>query len=816
MNKTIEEYFVKFDGLESGDLKQLKDVIEDFQSNVALPEAGIKKIDRVLVLINKALDGNIDQNKAFVSIKTALKELNFSLNDLKQVSLTESCCTSSAESLSNNQQPTTNNQLDCQPEQNVEYENFDAGLSPLIDIFTVEASDRLETLEAWVIEFDKQNPEALDAIKRTIHTYKGEFGLLDLHDYVELIHFIESELIKNNVSTKVMLAFVDTLRLAVSLVKDMKIPRLSNQEIEFFGLKNINNNTTEHSDSDNATDNDIIEAETDLNLVLQNDANIIADFFDEVEQHLESAETILVNLTDFSHIRLDDINTIFRAFHSIKGSGGLLALDDFVKITHIAEDIISKLRDKKNNFSEVIKTVTLDTIDVLRELKDSLKQSLEQGVPFSLPDNYSVVYNDLLNLQKESQNNAKIGQKKQDKKQNINAQLVNSKKTFVHQESIRVPVDRLSHIINLIGETVISQSQVTLSVTNKIEKLDNIHKEINTTNNLLKELQEYALKLRMVTLAPIFQKMKRLVYDLSSKLDKQVNFITTGEDTEIDKSIVEKISDPLMHIMRNAMDHGLETQEERLNTGKDKQGTITLSAYHSADSVVIEIKDDGRGLDTKKILAKAVEKGIVDAGKNYSQEEIFDFLFLPGFSTAAKVTDVSGRGVGMDVVKRSIESLSGTLKTSSTLGHGSTFTIILPLTMAITDGMVIALGENRFIIPILSIVESFDIEHHAITSLLGKGKTVKLRGKIYPYLPLSEFTQTEGKIETIILIEDQLGSQFALGVTGIVGEQQVLVKNLGLPHGLLTEGVSGGIIMGDGRVRLILDITAIHKWMKQN
>ncbi len=318
--------------------------------------------------------------------------------------------------------------------------------------------------------------------------------------------------------------------------------------------------------------------------------------------------------------------------------------------------------------------------------------------------------------------------------------------------------------------------------------------------------------MRMISLKSTFQKMARLSRDLAKKAGKEINFITAGEDTELDKIVVEKIGDPLVHMVRNAADHGLETPQERLAAGKPAAGTISLRAYQKGGSICIELEDDGRGLDRKAIINKALKQGIIEEGENISEQEVYHLVFKPGFSTAKTVTDISGRGVGMDVVKKSVEALRGHIEIKTEQGKGTLFTIHLPLTMAIMDGMVVRVNNERYIVPTLSVIESFRPRKEDISCIVNKGEVVNTHGELIPLIHLAAIFNVNGAIENpengIVVVLKDMGKRMGLLVDSILGQQQTVIKKVGDGIGKI-KGVSGAAIMPDGRISLILDVSGI-------
>lgn len=320
------------------------------------------------------------------------------------------------------------------------------------------------------------------------------------------------------------------------------------------------------------------------------------------------------------------------------------------------------------------------------------------------------------------------------------------------------------------------------------------------------------MAMRMVPVQGVFQKMSRLARDLTRKAEKQVDFVTSGEETELDRTVVDKIADPLVHMVRNALDHGVERPEDRIKAGKNPTGRVELRAFHQAGNIVIELQDDGKGLDKEKIVKKAVDQGLVEPGQELSDEEAFKLIFHPGLSTAEKITSISGRGVGMDVVKKNIEALRGRVDISSIKGQGTTFTIRLPLTLAVIDGQVVRIGQARYIIPINAIVRSLRPTREQISTVQGRGEMVLERGELIPlvrlYRLLGVVPSTEEPTEALIVVVEEDGRKCCLMVDDLLAQQQVVIKSLGEALGRV-RGVSGGAIMGDGRVTLILDIPGL-------
>ena len=375
--------------------------------------------------------------------------------------------------------------------------------------------------------------------------------------------------------------------------------------------------------------------------------------------------------------------------------------------------------------------------------------------------------------------------------------------------TLRVSVDKVDQLINLVGELVITQAMLAQESL----RLDPaLHRQLTVgladLERNTRELQESVMSIRMIPMSIVFSRFPRMLRDLAAKLGKQVDFVTQGEATELDKGMVEKITDPLTHLVRNSCDHGIELPAERLARGKPEQGTITLSASHRGGSIMIEVRDDGRGLSRDKLLRTARQRGI-DAPDSLSDGEVWALIFAPGFSTADEVTDVSGRGVGMDVVKRNIGSLGGTVEIDSAAGRGMRVSVRLPLTLAIMDGMSIGVGDEVYIVPLSSVIESFQVQPGTIKSIGGSGRVVEVRNEFMPVLELQHVLEVprprqHSEAAIVVVVEAEEG-RVALLVDELLGQQQVVVKNLEANYRKV-EGVSGATILGDGRVALILDV----------
>ncbi len=399
------------------------------------------------------------------------------------------------------------------------------------------------------------------------------------------------------------------------------------------------------------------------------------------------------------------------------------------------------------------------------------------------------------------------------------AKKVAPKKPAKDQGSIRVSIDKVDDLINMVGELVITQSMLgQMGETIDSGSIEKLQDGLAQLERNTRELQESVMRIRMLPISFAFQRFPRMVRDLSHQLGKEINLVLLGEQTELDKTVMEKIGDPLVHLVRNSVDHGIESPDEREANGKPRNGTVELNAFHQGGNIVIEITDDGKGIDKEVIFSKAVEKGIVNESDSLTDEQIYDLIFSPGFSTAAVVSDVSGRGVGMDVVKRNIRELGGNIEVKSEKGVGSTITIRLPLTLAILDGQLVRVGKDTYIIPLISIIESLQVNKEQISSIGGQAELYKLRDDYVPVIRLYETfglvpDSTELSDGLIVIVEGD-GSQSGLFVDDLLGQQQVVIKSLDTNFRPV-EGISGATILGDGTVALILDIAGLINLSRQ-
>jgi two-component system chemotaxis sensor kinase CheA len=376
------------------------------------------------------------------------------------------------------------------------------------------------------------------------------------------------------------------------------------------------------------------------------------------------------------------------------------------------------------------------------------------------------------------------------------------------QSTVKVSTQKLDSLVDLVGELVIAQSILAEDPIMLRSADDRLNRQLAHVKRIASDLQRHTMSMRMVPIRQTFQKMARQVRDLSRRSGKPIDLVLTGEDTELDRKVVEHITDPLMHMIRNTVDHGIETLEVRAAAGKPAHSRLRLSAFHQAGYIVIEIEDDGAGLDTKKILAKAISRGLVSESDALAPADIHQLIFSPGFSTKDEVTEISGRGVGMDVVRRNVEALRGAVDIRTVAGQGTTFTLRLPLTLATVDGLVLSVGDERFVIPTFAVRESLRPSADQVHTVRGAACLIQVRDRLIPILHLGETFQVAGARPaiadaTVVVLEDG-GRPLAVVIDELVGKQEVVIKTLGEMFAGV-RGVAGGAILGDGRIGLILD-----------
>lgn len=562
----------------------------------------------------------------------------------------------------------------------------------------------------------------------------------------------------------------------------------------------------------------------------EEDIPLLHDFVVESNEHIETAEKALLEL-EKSPDNDEVLNQIFRSFHTIKGMAGFLNLNAIQTLAHAAENLLDKARKHELRLTNANSDAAFAAIDMLKTMFVDLEQAIAKGLSLHETSGFDGMIQRLRSCVEQGSSAASLTEPERtldappagmvepaalpdavaDQKLDTLLKSDRSSQSTASDEKIKVSMQRLDELINMTGELAIAQLMIAEEVKTKANSDSHLFRKVALQNKIVRELQELSMSMRMVPIQGAFQRMSRLVRDLSHKAGKTVQFVTSGDETELDRNIVDKITDPLVHMMRNSVDHGLETPDERIQRGKNPQGRISLSAYHQAGSIVLEIADDGRGLNRDKILKKAIEKNLVSEGQDLSDDDIYRLIFLPGFSTADKISDVSGRGVGMDVVKKNISNLGGKIDIQSVLHQGTTFTIRLPLTLAIIDGQIVTVGSHRYIIPINAIVSSVKPLQEQISSIQNRSQIVLLRDELMPLVRLHELFHVENAqqdpTQGLLVIVEEGDRKCCLLVDDLLGQQQVVIKNLAGMGKI--KGISGGAIMGDGLVSLILDVPGL-------
>ncbi len=541
---------------------------------------------------------------------------------------------------------------------------------------------------------------------------------------------------------------------------------------------------------------------------------LLEDFISESLELLATAEKTVLDRSEFD---ADQVNAVFRSFHSIKGMAAYLQQPDIEHEAHAIEDALLPVRDGAAPADTGFVQRVLTGVDLLRGRLAALRnpQASAETPPEEVPRlgdllvDLGVARDVIEETAKHLKSDERLGDKLVESGK-VSRQVVDK---AVQQQNLarggdgysRVATSKLEEMVNMVGELLIAQAMVVHDP--ELARFPNLASAVQRQSRIMRNLQVLSLSLRMVPLRATFQKMARAVHDTARKLGKSIDYSTAGEDTEIDRTLAEAMADPLMHMVRNAVDHGVESGETRSKAGKPATGNVRLEAYHAGDDVVIQLTDDGAGMDPQRLCRKAVEKGLIPADRQMTDQECFDLVFLPGFSTAAQVTDVSGRGVGMDVVRRQVRNANGQVHIQSKLGAGTVFTIRLPLTTAIMDCMLLGCGDERFLIPIASVVSMLRPAAGQVESVLTHGRVLNNRGRELPVITLGGFFGIDGHqtdpTQSLLLVIENRGKDFALQVDEVLGQRQVVIKPF--DHALAHHpGVSGSAILGDGRVALIL------------
>lgn len=690
----------------------------------------------------------------------------------------------------------------------------------------VVSNDVHQDFESYVLRLNqdatKAGIQALSDIAQKLFTLLMQYPLVDISEEFEVVSKYvlgELDLARKGGQTE------DNLPAEIVQVLEKIERKLSLQDSE-----SANRSAVEIPESNSVTlGTYLIDADSD----------ILSEFIAEARDHLSAVEAILLERDlDFSS---DDVDTLFRGVHSLKGTSSYFNLLEINESSHLLENILDEVRKGDRVLDQDLKSLVLRYVDIESKLLESAQKAVAK-------DNImvrSVAVKELISdiedffngtfkksciivteqdrvvesevLSKDALPIPELPELDSSPSNLKELPLDNQKKQTQKEPSItksfvKVDTERLDYLGEMIGEMVIYSSmlvkkcrdllvhdEVTMRMSDQVEKFS-------------RELQDIGMSMRLDPIRGLFQKLSRLVWDTSRKLGKDIKFEVFGEDTELDRNVIERLADPLMHMVRNSLDHGIEDPETRVQMGKSPTGRISLSSSHEGGSIVIKIQDDGRGLDPAKILNKAIEKGIVPKDVNLSEPEIFQLIFAPGFSTAEKVTDISGRGVGMDVVRTNIESMRGRIQIHSVLGQGTIFSIELPLTLAIIEGIEASVGSSKFIFPMLSVVELTKSEESMLGTSLHAHETYYFRGQHIPLFRLSHIfnlncASQESKDGRIIVLNNGV-ELVAILVDEIGGNCQTVIKNLG-PLFEKQSGIAGCAIVNNGDIGLIIDVRSL-------
>lgn len=558
-------------------------------------------------------------------------------------------------------------------------------------------------------------------------------------------------------------------------------------------------------------------------------------FCEDISFLLDDCEESFLNL-DVESKRPEELDKIFRVAHSIKGSASAIGMVSIAEFAHKVEDCLAILRDKPQLVYPSVISLLLQSVDEFRKFlallsekrhsewnADDLKlKIIDLNAVLQSPDPISAL----------DQINSGMAATKESSAKETPANKAVVKEPSHHSNSaIKLDASRIDTILDLVGELVVIKSQMLQAFFDGASSNTKENALLTLFEKTVRELQDQALTMRMTSIKPVFVRIQRIMRDLSISLEKPIDVIMEGEDLEVDRSMIDLLTDPLIHIVRNSLDHGIEPTPARVAAQKPKTGTIRLTAKQAGGRIVIEIGDDGAGISREKVLKRAIERDLVRPGVNpqtLTDSEVYDFLFMPGFSTAEKVTDLSGRGVGLDVVKSNVNKLKGTVSLSSTQGKGSTFTISLPLTAAITDGILALVEGSRVILPMDEIIEIIDMRGKNLTRICDKHQIIKLRDALIPIFRIEDLLRQSGvelndyqmpesvevrKSETVMIMRGASGP-FGIIVSAVIGQNQVVVKPLG-PTFESGNGLSGVAILGDGKLGMVLDVGRIEQMVIQ-
>ncbi|NQZ28024.1 MAG: chemotaxis protein CheA [Colwellia sp.] len=690
-------------------------------------------------------------------------------------------------------------------------------LSQFIPSFLEESFEGLEVMESELLNLQEGDNETIHTIFRAAHSIKGGAGTFGFDNVTEFTHLVETLLDemrdgRREISpkdTEILLDSIDCMRLLIEAARDDeeydidKVEKTSKRLAETLGDELS-------TDSDNQSTTKVAENNiSGYNINFVPEHSLAKTGNDPIFLFSALAElgelTLCADTKDLPALKDIDAQELYLSWqltlYTEVDESEVREIFEWVEDECLLELVPIKA---PSTTSASISASTSST-----QSSSSPSSTLTNNEQQTEPDTSQKPTEDIEVQDPETK--LVIDSTAEDN--NITSKTKTKTKGKAEVGSIRVGVDKVDNLINLVGELVITQSMLSeLGNDFEMDKVERLTSGLEQLLQNTKELQESVMRIRMLPISFAFNRFPRLVHDLAVKTGKEMELVIKGEQTELDKTVMEQIGDPLVHLVRNAADHGIETSEVRLANGKSAKGTISLDAYHQGGNIVIEINDDGAGINREIVLAKAVEKGLVEANAILTDSQVYDLLFEPGFSTAAEVTDISGRGVGMDVVKRNIQSLGGRIQVKSTLGKGSSFKVHLPLTLAILDGQLVKVGSETYIIPLISIVESLQIDNKLINRVSGDMVLYRLRDDNVPVLPIYQLfnlaTECTEIDNALLVVVEADGQKIGLMVDDLLAQQQVVIKSL-KDNYQQVGGISGATILGDGSVAMILDIPGI-------
>lgn len=688
-------------------------------------------------------------------------------------------------------------------------------------VFFEESFEGLEAMESGLLNLDMGDvdDEEINTIFRAAHSIKGgsgTFGFTAVSDFTHVMETLLDEM--RDGRRKVTQPAVDVLLGAVDCLKEMLVAIQDDQDVDQASVAKYQKALEAELNQPNE-DGDSVEVGLE-SFEQQNSGQIATN---EQQSDIQGMNEAGWKLAFSPHQNmLQTGNDPVRMFRELAGLGELKKTVDFQGVPdflelepehcHLSWDLEIEGDIPRSEIDEIFDWVEDECDLAILPLSHQVAKATSQTAPSTEAIQSPV------SEQAVAQSSKK--EKPVVKQQTSNKPKESNKPAAKSSSSIRVDTGKIDTLINMVGELVITQSMLSLVGEHfEIGKLDQLKNGLSQLERHTRELQESVMNIRMLPISFVFSRFPRLVHDLSTKLGKKIELVMIGENTEVDKTVVELLSDPLVHLVRNSLDHGIEMPEDRLAAGKSEQGTVTLEAYHRGGNIVIEVRDDGKGLNKEILRSKAIEKGLIEEEAVLTDKQTYELIFMPGFSTAKELTDISGRGVGMDVVRKNIQSLGGNIEITSELGVGSTIAIHLPLTLAILDGQSIAVGDERYIIPLGSIVESVNIDESLINRVAGKGETFRLRDEYLPIVRMHEIFGVKSAKATkltdgLVVVVDGQGVRCGLFIDDLQGQQQVVIKSLEANYRKV-EGISGATILGDGSVALILDIPGLVRLASQ-